>query len=112
MTDGVPQHFRDQGAWVSRDRRCRGLAHLRVHGDAQRGKKRGSLGGRMSLHVGSHTRDTKEQTGNSALAYAALAAGNGDDPFHIWNSTLGWKAATRHHWGFTSLRETLRGEAD
>lgn len=108
MIDGVPQHFRDQGAWVSRDRKCRGLARLRVRGVGRQVKRRGSLGGRISLHVGSHTRDESEQTGDGALSYAALAAGNSDDLFHIRNAALGRKAATRHYWGFTLLRESLR----
>jgi hypothetical protein len=45
MSDVVLRRFRDQEAWVLRDQRCQGQAHLRVRGGGQRGKRRGSLGG-------------------------------------------------------------------
>lgn len=72
------------------------------------GKSEVYLGENVATRQISYERYEREQTGDGALAYAALAAGNGDDPFHIRNAALGRKAATRHHWGFTLLRESLR----
>jgi hypothetical protein len=104
MSDGVPQHFLGQGAWVSKDRKCRGLARLRVRGVGWRGKRRGSLGENVATRRISYERYERGQTSNGTLAYATLTAGNGDDLFHVRNATLGRKAATRHHRGFTLFR--------
>ena len=48
-----------------------------------------------------------KHTCDGALAHAALAAGNSDDFFNVRDAALWWEPATRHHRGFTTLRETL-----
>ena len=62
----------------------------------------------MSLHVGYRVGMDRGQTSDGALANAALTTGNGDDLLHIWNALLGREAATRHCWGFATLRKALR----
>ncbi len=110
-SDGAPQQFRDQGAWVLKDQRCQGQARLRVRGGGQRGKMRGSLGGECRYVSDLIGETQRGQTSDGALAHAAFTAGNGDDPFHVRNGAFGRKAAARHYRGFTLLGKTLRGEA-
>lgn len=108
MSDAVPRQFQDQGAWVLRDQRCQDRAHRRVRVGGLRGKRRGLLGKKCHYRSDLICRIDSRQTSDGALAYSALTASNGDDLLHVWNASLGGQAATRHYWGFTTLRKTLR----
>jgi hypothetical protein len=46
-------------------------------------------------------------TCDGTLAHATFATGNSDDLFDVRDTALWWETATRHHWGFATLRETL-----
>jgi hypothetical protein len=108
MLDVVLRQFRDQGAWVLRDRKYQGQAHPRVRVGGQRGKRRGSLGGEYRSMTDLIRGINRGQTSDGALAHAAFTTSDGDDLFHVWDPSLGWEAATRHYRGITTLRKSLR----
>ncbi len=107
VSDAALRRFRDQEAWVLRDRKCQDRAHLRGRVGGQKGKRRGSLGGEYCFMSDLICGINRGQTSDGALAHAALTTSNGDDLFHVWNASLGREAATRYCRGFATLREAL-----